>query len=443
LDGCNISGGKGLKTDEPPISEQTEIPTVKEKTMRTKTIRNFFRNLVIAGAALGLFVSAASAQTGSDFGQLKVCKVAGPGVPVGTIFTFTADSAPPFTVTAGPGPGGYCTVGPRFPVGSWVTVTETLTNGTQVTGITVNPPPRRVGSSGNSATVVIGSGITEVTFANKRTGFIEICKKTDPPGGTGNYTFYLNNGSLGPFTVPAGSCSPAIEVPAGTVTINEVLSPGVQLTGCSTLPAANQIGCNTSAGISTVNVSPGDISNQTIAYMTNRNNQACGPLDMNISTGVASWQLVAEQQPSPGLPPPPRPASVYGPITAGSAPIGGLPTITALEKDRWWDLQLCFCLCDGAKNVKLGLTGGAVDDIAGLKLNGHPIGQLQYNAVTPAALAAINNAAAPFFQPGRNCLQVRLINLYPGGARLDLRGAITGANAACPVSLESGGTADR
>lgn len=235
--------------------------------MPTKMMQTLSRNLGIAGTAFCLLASAANAQ--SDLGRLKVCKVTGPGVPVGTVFTITADSAPPFTVTAGPAPGGYCTVGPTFPVGSWVTVTEALPSGTQMTGVSVNPPPRYVASFGSTVIVAMSSGVTEVTFTNKRTGFIEICKTTSPPGGGGNYTFYLN-GNMGPYTVPVGSCTPAIEVPAGTVTINEVLAPGVQLTGCSTLPPANQIGCNAAAGISTVNVAPGDVSNQTIAYMTNK-----------------------------------------------------------------------------------------------------------------------------------------------------------------------------
>src|SRR5436305_2821787 len=99
-------------------------------------MRALSRNLGIAGVALCLFASAANAQ--SDLGRLKVCKVSGPGVPVGTIFTITADSAPPFTVTAGPAPDGYCSVGPTFPIGSWVLVTEILPNGTQMTGVTVN-----------------------------------------------------------------------------------------------------------------------------------------------------------------------------------------------------------------------------------------------------------------------------------------------------------------
>ena len=232
--------------------------------MQPKMIQTLSRTLGIA-AALWLVAAAASAQ--QDLGRLKVCKVAGPGVPVGTSFTFTIGNTFQLTVPAGPGPGGFCMVGPAFQVGSMVTVTETQSNGNQVTSITV-APFRFMVTSGNTATVQIGHGVTELTFTNKRTGFIEICKRGGVPGSS--YTFYLNNGSLGSFTVPAGSCSPAIEVPAGTVTIDEVLSQGVHLVSCSTLPVAMQLGCNPAAGISTVNVAPGDVSTQTIAFMTNQ-----------------------------------------------------------------------------------------------------------------------------------------------------------------------------
>jgi len=235
--------------------------------MRPKMMRTLSRTLGIA-AALWLVAAAASAQ--QDLGRLKVCKVAGPGVPVGTVFTFTADSVlPPFTVVAGPAPGGFCAVGPTFPVGSVVTVTETLTNGNQVTSITV-APLRPLFTSGNVAIVQIGTGVTELTFTNKRTGFIEICKQGGVPGTS--YTFYLNLNTasqMGPFTVLAGTCTSAIEAPAGPVIINEELGQGVHLVACSTLPPTMQGPCNPSAGISTVNVVPGDVSNQTIAFMTN------------------------------------------------------------------------------------------------------------------------------------------------------------------------------
>ena len=218
--------------------------------------------LLLANAAM------AQQETKQPFGRLKVCKVAGPGVPVGTPFTITADNQPQFTVIAGPAPGGYCAIGPLFPVGSYVPVTESLSNGTQLINSNVQPPGNFVWPINNGVIVQIGNGVTEVTFTNKRTGYIEVCKQTDPAGGTGNYTFFLNPGG-GPYTIPAGSCTPAIEVPAGTVTIHEVLNPGVQMVGCSTLQGA-QISCNPAAGISTVNVAPGNIANQTIAMITNR-----------------------------------------------------------------------------------------------------------------------------------------------------------------------------
>ena len=141
----------------------------------------------------------------------------------------------------------------------------------------VAPPSRLVGTpnlAGGSATMTIGAGITEVTFTNRRpTGFLEICKKVIPgqlPGGTGSFTFSVNPGNLGPFVVRRGSCSPAIEVAAGMVTIKEVASPGTQMVGCSTIPTTKQVACNLAARISTVNVAPGDVSTQTIAIFTNR-----------------------------------------------------------------------------------------------------------------------------------------------------------------------------
>jgi hypothetical protein len=208
-------------------------------------------------------------------GRLKVCKVAGPGVPVGTTFTFTTSGNQQVTVPAGPAPGGFCTVGPAFAVGSTITVTENLPNGTQVINITANPGPRLVSSSGNTATVLIGSGVTEVTFTNKRTGFFEVCKNAGHGIAPGTpFTFYLNNGSLGPFTVLAGSCSPAIEVPAGNVIINEVVPLNSHLVGCSTLlpNSSYEINCNPANGTSTVKVDPGDVSTQTTAFLTNAPN---------------------------------------------------------------------------------------------------------------------------------------------------------------------------
>lgn len=203
-------------------------------------------------------------------GVLKICKVAGPGVPVGMRFDFSVGGAT-VTVPAGPAPGGYCAIGPRVPVGTVVTVREMIPTGYGVSSITVMPGPRLVGAPdlpGGRVRVTIGDGVTEVTYTDeKRTGFLEICKRGDVRG---NFTFTVDPGGLGPFTVPAGACSPAIEVPAGLVRIRELPVPGAAMSGCATIPAGRQGPCDTVSMTSTVTVVAGDVSTQTIAMIANR-----------------------------------------------------------------------------------------------------------------------------------------------------------------------------
>jgi hypothetical protein len=204
-----------------------------------------------------------------DGGILKVCKVAGLGIKPGTSYSFTAGSST-FTVPAGPGPGGYCVVGPTFPVGTSVTVSETIPPGNVVSSIAVAPPGQLVGApnlAGGSVNVTIGSGVTEVTFTDKHTGFVEICKAGRV---TGNFSFTVNPGGLGPVVVPAGACSSAVEVAAGAVVIHEMTTPTATMAGCGTIPASRQGLCDTAGQNSTVTVVPGDVSTMTIAFIVNR-----------------------------------------------------------------------------------------------------------------------------------------------------------------------------
>jgi hypothetical protein len=208
-------------------------------------------------------------------GILKVCKVAGTGITVGTPFNFTVSTSAShgvLTVPAGPAPGGTCMVGPGYPIGTQVGVTESVPTGDTVSSITVAPPSQLVNTNlpGGSVTVAIGSGVTEATFTDNRTGFLEICKNGDV---TGNFSFTVDPGGLGPFVVPAGACSPAIPVAAGLVTIHEMqTSSSANIIACNTIPAGQQGPCNVPPGSqsSVVTVAPGDISTMTIAFITNR-----------------------------------------------------------------------------------------------------------------------------------------------------------------------------
>jgi len=110
-------------------------------------------------------------------GQLKVCKIAGPGVAVGTVFNFTvtipatvpgAALSRNYAVPAGPAAqGGYCVVdtGP-LPVGIKATVTEVLPPFSIYLVSSAASPAGTTG--GRSLTVSIGAGFTQVTFTNSR-----------------------------------------------------------------------------------------------------------------------------------------------------------------------------------------------------------------------------------------------------------------------------------
>ena len=230
-------------------------------------------NALGPGGAPGVLAQACCRGEQPPQGNLKICKVAGPGVTPGTPFHFTAGGVT-LTVPAGPAPGGYCAMGPSFPVGATVTVTEAIPAVDAVSNIAVNPLAQLVGTASlanGTVSVKIASGITEVTYTNRmkthqKTGYLEICKQSPAKG---NFTFTVNPGNLGPFGVPAGACSPPIEVFAGTVTITEAPVSGSVLTGCSTIPANRQGACDPSTQTSTVTVAPGNVSAQTVAIFNN------------------------------------------------------------------------------------------------------------------------------------------------------------------------------
>jgi hypothetical protein len=211
-------------------------------------------------------------------GILKGCKVASYGVPVGTLFTFTYTDpygSGTVTIPAGPEPGGYCKISKPLPFNTIVAIKETPLGGYAVSNIEVAPASRIAvppDPLAGTVSVKIGSGVTEVTYTNhsQKAGYLEICKQSAPGAVplTGNFTFTVNPGNIGPIVVPVGFCSPPIEVPAGTLTIKETPRPGTKMVSCAAIPASRQGPCNLTAGTSTVTVPAGVISTQTIATIT-------------------------------------------------------------------------------------------------------------------------------------------------------------------------------
>jgi hypothetical protein len=223
-------------------------------------------------------------------GQLKLCKIAGSGVPAGTVFTFTVGSAT-YNVPAGKDPG-LCVLAGQFPINSQVTIDENVPAGFVVARIAVKPDSRVVSKNLSQGTVVvrIGTGVTEVIYTNRGegiptatpqptrtpggptptpappTGRLQICKD-DIEGVSTNFTFTFAGKTR---TIPDGTCTALVVVPVGPLTITEAAKAGYELIDVRTIPADRLISSNLNDRTATVTIVQGNASTQTIAVFTNQ-----------------------------------------------------------------------------------------------------------------------------------------------------------------------------
>lgn len=212
----------------------------------------------------------ASGSTGTAL--LKVCKVAGDGVEIGAPFDFTA--TPPgtgapatTTVPAGPGPGGYCQIVGRYAVGTRVVLAETVPGGQEVSAIGVEGAAAALEPvtdlPGGRVGLTLGAGVSEATFTNVGHGFVEICKAGDVRG---MFHFTIDGQR---YDVPAGACSPAIELRAGMHQLVELESPGTVMIGCQIWPADRENSCQPRERRMAFEVKAGGIAGQTIVTIVN------------------------------------------------------------------------------------------------------------------------------------------------------------------------------
>ncbi len=342
---CVVAGSFPLKT-KVTVTEQIPSGDYVTAIRVTPSSSEISGSANLTTGTVKARINGATTVTYTDVGSgtLKICKVAGMGVSVGTPFTFsytTVSGSGTVTVPAGPAPGGYCVVAGTSRYGAY-TVTENATSPpTYVTGITAVPPGT---ANGMTYTGKLGVGVTEVTYTDQsvplsQTGYLEICKQlasgtsstitnvsstagsstvtittnsspatfpsnlvgstvsgADIPVGTvvdgetpttlflsqpatatsttetltfGStstiFTFSVNGQTV---SVPAGACSPAIEVLAGSETVSEtpVSGSGYAIVGCSTIPASN---CAPVGDTVTVTVAAGGVSDETILTVTN------------------------------------------------------------------------------------------------------------------------------------------------------------------------------
>jgi hypothetical protein len=266
----------------------------------------------------------------AELGQLKVCKVAGSGVVVGTSFAFRVNGSN-YSVPAGPADrNGYCILAGQYPVNSEITIEEIIPDGYYVSRIEVKPD-RTVSkdTAGGIVTVRIVSGVIEAIFTNKvagsptptRTptsvhtstprptktppscdpnctatptpiamGRLQICKEAEGSGVSGSFTFRFETRSR---SVPVGACAGLIAVNAGTLTITETAQAGYSVADIYTIPADRLISKDLNGGSAQVRIVEGTAASQTIVIFRNRKltipptitdtppptEMACGPLD--------------------------------------------------------------------------------------------------------------------------------------------------------------------
>ena len=201
---------------------------------------------------------------------VKICKVAGSGVKLGTPVGFTVGGGE-VTVPAGPPPGGYCKIiKGKFAAGQKVHIVEQIPNTMRVTAI--HSRPKRVLVSKNplhgTATAVLVSGVNEVTFTDEvvpGTGWAEICESA-ANGVSGYYSFVYDATTV---RVPVGACSAAFKAPAGALTIHQKRNDSSAVTTCKTRPSGRLLQCNPTRRTAIVAIVPGHISTETIVKFVN------------------------------------------------------------------------------------------------------------------------------------------------------------------------------
>ena len=256
-----------------PTNTPTKTPTLTKTPTKTKTPTRTPTKTKTA------------TPTPSDRGQLKVCKVAGPGVAAYTEFTFNVNGVT-YTV-----PAGYCVLAGQYSINAQVTVHETIPTGYYVSSIIVRPSNRTVSQNQANGTVVvkIGTGVTEVLFTNARQGVatatptrtpqgsptptsgprgrLQICKEASGSGVSGSFTFRYETRSK---SVPVGACSLIISVNAGTLVVKEDARSGYVVSDIYTIPANRLISKNLSNRTATVTIVEGISQSQTIVVFVNR-----------------------------------------------------------------------------------------------------------------------------------------------------------------------------
>ena len=245
-------------------------------------------------------------------GSLKVCKIAGQGVVVGTPFTFDITGLRPIQIEAGPADqGGFCSVVGSFPYNTPETIAEVVPSGISVSNITVTPANRGSDQTLNSVVATIGEGITEVDFTDVSVATTGSCQPSESlsvlVSGT-NVIAYVPHGR---WSSGGTSDIGVLNVEGTSITNTRVLTPGDIINSCASNWTTGKTVCTadnndayllsgtsfqgtnpftTSATGTINNFSGGDCTNCGVS-MDGVNNRALVGMSID-AAGDGGWQLL-------------------------------------------------------------------------------------------------------------------------------------------------------
>ena len=135
--------------------------------------------------------------------------------------------------------------------------------------ITVNAVHITIDGEGSLDLIVASSQCSFHPGEGPGTGFLEICKRADNGNGdvTGRFRFRFDGQRV---TVPVGSCSGPIQVPAGRLTVTEVAKDGTRISGCNTRPVQRLLRCDPAKRQAVVRIVEGGIKSETVLFITNK-----------------------------------------------------------------------------------------------------------------------------------------------------------------------------
>lgn len=186
-----------------------------------------------------------------------------------------------------------------------------------------------------------------------------------------------------------------------------------------------------SIGAPPAGTTPGNVVAFHTERVPERRIEACRDLKLDLSTGVADWNLIAGPSVST-----PRPASVINPPAAGWSTQPGAHWIGAHDSNLpvapgSYTFQTCFTLCSGFDHVMFPMSV-LVDNSATIWLNGRHIG----NAAGFGTPTHFTNPPPGILQPGLNCLSFVVTNLsahgHPTPMGLNVVASLTAERGACP-----------